>query len=279
MSGQLEQSVSHHYGRGGLAERIFAALEAAGADLDALTVDDLAPVDEFHTAGRVATLKALAMTPLEADMHVLDAGSGIGGTARRIATDHGCRVTGVDLTPEFTEVARLLTEKTRLSGECTFETASVLATPFADATFDAAVTMHVAMNVEDRASFYAELARVLKPGAPLCVFDVMKGPTAGMTYPVPWAESEATSFLKSAAETRALLEQAGFDVTDENNLRLFAIDFFHEAASRAEAAGAPPLGLHVLMGPSAQEKLANYLRAVEMRQIEPVILIARRQIV
>jgi MPBQ/MSBQ methyltransferase len=277
MSEQLEQSVSQHYGRGGLADRVFAALEAAGVDLGALTVEDLAPVDEFHTAGRVATLKALSMTPLKEDMHVLDAGSGIGGTARRIAVDFGCRVTGVDLTPEFTEVARLLTEKTRLSGACAFETASVLATPFADGTFDAAVTMHVAMNVEDRASFYAELARVLKPGAPLCVFDVMKGPSAGMIYPVPWAESKATSFLKSAAETRALLEEAGFDITDENNLRLFAIDFFHEAAVRAATAGAPPVGLHVLMGPSAQEKLANYLRAVEMHQIEPVILIARRR--
>jgi hypothetical protein len=77
MANTLETTVAAHYGRSCLTEAILAAAEAAGADVDNLGPADLAPVDEFHTAGRTATLKALAMLPLKTGMHVLDAGCGI----------------------------------------------------------------------------------------------------------------------------------------------------------------------------------------------------------
>ncbi len=47
--------VSTHYTVGDLERRILSALEADGKNLDALTVEDLAPVDEFHIRGREAT--------------------------------------------------------------------------------------------------------------------------------------------------------------------------------------------------------------------------------
>ena len=43
-----QPAVARHYGRGGLLDRILAALADAGKDVEHLTVDDLAPVDEFH---------------------------------------------------------------------------------------------------------------------------------------------------------------------------------------------------------------------------------------
>ncbi|MGD2133416.1 MAG: class I SAM-dependent methyltransferase [Maricaulaceae bacterium] len=277
MARNLETAVAAHYATGDLFGAIVAALEAAGADRDNLRIEDIAPVDEFHTAGRITTLQALEMTPLTADMHVLDAGCGIGGTARAVATERGCRVTGVDLTPEFVDVARRLTELTGLSEKCRFEVASVLDMPFEAASFDAGLTFHVAMNIEDRGRFYAELARVLKPGAPLCVFDVTKGPAEGMLYPVPWAETEATSFLKSTDETCALLEGAGFEITRRKSLRDFAIGFFEKVFARAaEADGPPPVGLHLLTGANSPEKFANYLAAVKAGQIEPAFVIGRR---
>jgi len=278
MADTLESNVAAHYGRGNLVEAILGGLEALGADLDDLAPEDLAPVDEFHTAGRIATLKALSMTPIAAGMHVLDAGAGIGGTARCLAGEFGCRVTGIDLTPEYVETARVLTEWTGLADACAFHLGSVVDLPFGDGQFDAGVSFHVAMNIDGRAGFYAELARVLRPGAPLCVFDVMKGPAPGMVYPVPWAETAATSFLRSHSETCALLRGAGFEIVTEENLRDFAIDFFHQAFAKAAAAGGPPpLGLHLLTGANAPEKLSNYLRACEAGQIEPVMLVARRR--
>ena len=189
MSSELEAAVAKHYGRPGLEQAIVAALTQQGAALDSLSPSDVAPVDEFHTAGRLATMKALEIFPIEAGMHVLDAGAGIGGTARVLAGEHDCRVTGIDLTPEYVETARRLTERLGLSEACRFEQGSVLDMPFADQSFDAGLTFHVAMNISDRSTFYGEIVRTLRSGAPLCVFDVMKGPADGMAYPVPWAES------------------------------------------------------------------------------------------
>ena len=277
MSGHLEERVAAHYQKPRLLDAIIEGLEQTGVDSNAPTPEDLAPVDEFHTAGRITTLQALAMTPIAADMHVLDAGCGIGGTARCLAKENGCRVTGIDLTPDYIDVAQALTERTGLSDVCDFHQGSVLDMPFADRSFDAAVTFHVAMNIEDRARFYAELARVSRQGAPLCMFDVMKGPAAGMRYPVPWAETETNSFLKTSDETCDLVKEAGFDIVATKSLREFAIDFFRDAfAKAAKLDGAPPLGLHILTGTNAPEKFANYAKALDEHRIDPVIVVARR---
>jgi len=277
MANATEQAVAAHYGKAGLADAILAGLAAAGADLDALTIEDLAPVDEFHTAGHVMTVKALAMTPLSPGMHVLDAGCGLGGTVRRLAVTHGCRATGVDLTPDYVEIARMLTARMGLSEQCAFEVGSATEMPFADAAFDAAVTLHAAMNIERRDLLYGELARVLKPAASLCIFDAMKGPAPGMPYPVPWAETEATSFLKTPEETKSLLTDAGFTISAEESQRDFAIKFFHDSfANSAKAGGPPPLGFHLLTGANAKEKFSNYTKALEGDQVAPVIIIATR---
>ncbi len=278
MSDGLEREVAAHYTSGGLVDRILQGLRQAGLSLDALSPEDLAPVDEFHTAGRITTLQALSLAPVEAGMRVLDAGCGLGGTSRHLAHERSCQVTGIDLTPEFVEAAQALTEWTGLGHACWFDVGSVLAMPYDDGAFDGAVTFHVAMNIGDRAGFYRELHRVVRPGGFLCLFDVMKGPAPGMVYPVPWAATDATSILKSRDETVQLLDRAGFRLRREANLRAFATDFFRKAIVRAaHGEGPPPLGLHLLLGESAPAKFANYLQALEAHQIEPVILVATRR--
>lgn len=274
----IERNVQAHYSRDGLLQAILDGAEASGLGPDALTPQALAPVDEFHTAGRVTTLKALELTAIEAGMHILDAGCGIGGTARCLATERGCRVTGLDLTPDYVEVAGLLSARLGLDQLCQFDQGSVLQMPYAQASFDGAFSFHVAMNIDSRETFYAELARVLRRGAQLCIFDVMQGPTAGMHYPVPWAESSATSFLRTRRQTATLLARAGFDILIEEDLREFAIGFFREMfAQGAQRPSPPPLGLHLLTGANTGEKFANYLKALEGHQIEPVMVVASRQ--
>ena len=278
MSDQLENRVAAHYSNPSLLAKIVEGLEQAGANASSPSIEDLAPVDEFHTAGRITTLQALEMTPITSGMHVLDAGSGIGGTARCLAREKGCRVTGVDLTADYVEVARALTAKTGLSETCSFQQASVLDLPFDEGAFDAAVSFHVAMNIEDRSRFYSELSRVLKPTAPLCLFDVMKGPTAGMHYPVPWAEIEANSFLKTPEETSSLIQAAGFELIEQKSLRDFAIAFFREVfAKAATQAGPPPLGLHLLTGANTPDKFQNYAKGLDDQMIDPVIMVATRR--
>ena len=274
MTEDLERAVARHYGRAGLKDRILAAIATAGLDANRLKAEDLAPVDEFHTGGRLETEHVLAKVKFGRNDRVLDVGCGLGGAARYLVGKFGCHVTGIDLTPEYVELASFLSEKTGLADRTDFKTASALRMPFADGAFDGAVTFHVAMNIKDRAGLYREIARVLKPGATLCIYDVMKGPDEGVRYPVPWAESAENSHLTSAGEMNDLLHAAGFRVTETEGRSKFAIDFFRERL--ASTAPPPALGLHLLTGENAKEKFVNYLHNVEHGSVAPTAMIARR---
>jgi SAM-dependent methyltransferase len=177
----LEEEVATHYTGTDRARAIVDALRAEGLDPDRLSVDDLAPVDEFHIRGRQATVELGAALGLGADQHVLDVGSGIGGASRYFAQVYGARVTGIDLTPEYCRLAARFARSTGLADRLEYRQCSALAMPFEDATFDAAYTQHVAMNIADKPALYAEIARVLKPGA--------VGSRAGGTRPPPGGRS------------------------------------------------------------------------------------------
>jgi len=272
----LENAVAEHYGAADLLARIDAGLKSGGVDPASLTLEDLAPVDEFHIGGRQATQHALSKMSLAASDHVLDVGCGLGGAARYIAAEFGCRLTGIDLTPEYIDVAQKLTARLGLSTSPRFETASALAMPFEDETFDAAITFHVAMNIPDRAGLYAEIARVLRPGAMLCIYDVMKTGPGDIVYPAPWAETAETSHVASPEETQGYLRQAGFEIVETESRREFALQFFRQRVAGGESDGPPPLGIHLLMGETWREKFKNMLQNTEAGRIAPVQMIARR---
>src|SRR5437879_9183658 len=106
------RTVADHYTRGALADTILAALAAAGKDIDHLTPDDLAPVDEFHSGQRNATVRLAQLAGLEGSERVLDVGCGIGGPSRYLASRFGCNVVVLDLTPELIETAEMLSWRT-----------------------------------------------------------------------------------------------------------------------------------------------------------------------
>lgn len=227
-------SLPDQYTSGDLLDRILAALAEAGHDLDPLDPEALAPVEDFHTLGRLATVAladAAAITPAD---RVVDLGSGIGGPSRFLARTYGCRVDGIDLTPEFQAVSEDLSRRTGLDGLVTAHVGDATATPFADGAFDVAWTQHVAMNIADKAGLYAEARRVLKPGGRLAFFDIMAGPEQPLHFPVPWADTPDLSFLVPPDDVRALVEAAGFEVDLWLDLSEDAVAFF------AAMAGAPP---------------------------------------
>ncbi len=271
---KIETKVAQHYGDSGLLARILDGLEAAGLDRNNLQAADLAPVEEFHTGGKAATEYAVAKMDLKAGQHVLDIGCGIGGTVRHIAEHRACQVTGIDLTPEYISAAKELSELTGLEQRVRFQVASALDMPFQDMSFDAAITLHVAMNIHDRVRLYNEIARVLKSGATFCLFDMMKKDAKPPEYPVPWARTAETSYLTTADEMLTLLDNAGFYIDEVEDRTAFALEFFKQNTS---AAASPPLGLHLVMGESAAEKLQNTLWNLENGRIAPVQMLARRK--
>src|SRR5581483_1421427 len=125
-------AVSAHYTVGDLGDTILASLRAAGLDPDALHVEDLAPLDQFHSGGAEATRALLRRAGLQRGMRVLDVGGGLGGPARLLAHEAGCTVTVLDLSAEFCRVGEMLTARVGLADRVAFRCGSALALPFAD---------------------------------------------------------------------------------------------------------------------------------------------------
>ncbi|MGH4000065.1 MAG: class I SAM-dependent methyltransferase, partial [Pseudonocardiaceae bacterium] len=196
-----EQAIGRHYSHGELEREILNVLSMLGADLENLDPDQLAPVDEFHIGGRLATVALANQLDLRPGLHVLDVGSGLGGTARYLARRHAVHVTGIDLTEEYVRVAASLSRRAGLAQFVQFRHGSATDLPFPDGSFDRACMLHVGMNVEDKAALFAEVRRVLVGGGSFGVYDVMRVGSGEVVYPVPWAATSATSFL---AETGAI---------------------------------------------------------------------------
>ncbi|WP_395678639.1 class I SAM-dependent methyltransferase [Inquilinus sp.] len=272
---EAEHQVARHYGRSGIEQAFLDALRAVGKDIDRLQPADLSGADEFHLGGPAATAALAADLGLGSDTHLLDIGCGLGGPARHLAAAQGCRVTGIDLTTEFVEAAEALTRRCGLTGRVSFRQASALAMPFPDGGFDAATLLHVGMNIADKAALFAEVRRVLKPGARFGVYDVMRVGEGDLPWPMPWAAAPETSFVATPETYRRLLQEAGFTVEAEHDRAALALRLAREARERAAARGPSPLGPQLLMGPTAPQRVGNVMAAVERGLIAPVAMVAR----
>ncbi len=271
------QDVTNHYTHGDLATAIRSGIVSLSKKVESITVDDLAPVDEFHIGGRQASEDFLSQLDLSPEKQVLDVGCGLGGAARFVASRYGSRVTGIDLTPEYIETGNVLCGWVGLGNSISLHQGSALAMPFADRAFDRAYMLHVGMNIDDKPKLCSEVSRVLRSDSLFGIYDVMRIGDDELTYPVPWATTAASSALATPAQYREALQAAGFSVIAERNRRDFALAFFDQLRARTAAAGGPPpLGLHILMGRNTPDKVQNMIQNISNGRIAPVELIARK---
>ncbi|SHH47632.1 class I SAM-dependent methyltransferase [Marivita hallyeonensis] len=269
------QDIAEHYHSGHLLKRISDG--CAALDLTPpLSPDALAPVDEFHIGGRRATVPFVQALQLREGDQVLDLGSGLGGPARFVASTTGAHVTGIDLTPEFVETARVLTEWAGLTDRVRFLEGSVLDLPLDTASIDAAYMIHVGMNIADKTALATEVRRVLKPNGSFAIYDVMQVRDGQMDFPVPWAARPELSALASPETYEAALKSVGFDIVDRIDRTAFAKQFFADlATAQKQADGPPPLGLHLVMGADTAVKVRHMVKNVETGLIAPIELHAR----
>jgi len=273
---ETHSAVADHYARESLIAAIRAGLAAMGKTESTVTAEDLSPVDEFHIGGREATGEVAGQLALVAGDRVLDIGCGLGGPARQIAAHYGCHVTGIDLTRDYVEAGNVLSGWLNLTDRVWLQQGNALALPFAEGFFAAAYMLHVGMNIVDKSALFSEAARVLRTGARLGVYDVMRTGEGDLAYPLPWASTPETNAIAAPAQYREALSAAGFEFISERNRRDVALNYF--AQQRANAAtGSTALGVQTLMGARRPQMVRNMIETISAGRIAPVEIIARRR--
>ena len=276
MADSTDSRVEEHYTHRDLAAAIFEALAAAGKNVNNLTLQDLAPVDEFHVRGQEATAELARAARLDATMHVLDVGSGVGGPSRYLAAEFGCRVTGLDLTEEYCRTAQVLADRIGLGNRILYRQGNALNMPFDAESFEVAWTQHTAMNIEDKSSMYSEMWRVVKRGGLIAIYDILVGDSGPVHFPVPWAREPSISFLATPDELHDLLEQVGFEILRWRDTTDLGREWFRAMRRRIREEGAAPLGFHVLLGPDFQTMTQNMIRNLDENRIALIEVLARK---
>ena len=262
--------IDGQYSTGLSRQNIEQALIAAGKDLKHLRPADLAVFEDFHTLGRIATIQLADLAEITNHDHVLDAGSGIGGTARFLADRFGCKVTAIDLTEEYCETAGWLNRLVGLDDRITVRQGDVTELPFADASFQVVISQHVQMNVADKDRLYQQARRVLVDGGRLAIWDITSGVPGELDYPLPWAGRPDLSHLVSVDDLRAIVEAAGFAPRQWNDLTEGAGTIMETFLSSPPG----PLGLHTFVDNFA-EKVNNLSRGLSDGRLRVIQGVAR----
>ena len=266
----MNDTIQNQYSTGLSRGNIEQALISAGKDLDQLEPADLGLLEDFHTMGRYATSQLVDLVGITRESAVLDAGSGIGGTARYVADYCGCTVTAVDLTDEYCETSRWLNRLVGLDDRISVRQADVTRLPFADGTFEVAISQHVQMNVGDKARLYSEARRVLANGGRFALWDITSGESGELDYPLPWADDAARSHLVTPDQLRALLESAGFAIEHWNDLTDQAAAFMQTLLAQPRN----PLGLHAFVT-DFNRKVENLTQALGDGRLRAIQAVAR----
>ena len=250
-----------------LTDRILSTLKELGRDLDSITYRDLIPVSELHNRGKQATSDLARLAAVGPHHHVLDVGCGIGGPARTLAAEFGCRVTGIDISKEFCAAARSLNGLVGLSDGIAIQHADALSLPFEDQSFDIVWTQHASMNIADKRSLFSEMHRVLRPDGKLALHDVLAGPTQPIQFPVPWAPDPSVSFLATPDEVRTFAQASGFrELAWQDHTRLTE-DWWQNMRERASGQKPSPLNPGLVMGSQFPVMANNMYRNIRERRV------------
>lgn len=279
-----------------------------GVDANSVETDvlSLAGADEFHIGGAAATVHLFEKIGIRDGDVIMDFGSGLGGPARQAAVRYPkSKVIGVDITPKFVEAGKAINTWSKIAtqigdrvalhvGDCT----SLDAELFRTASVDKAYSIHVAMNIKDKVAFAKEVARVLRPGGRVGIFEQMANPnppTAWMSlpccgrssattynvnsklqYPLPWARTQEESFCAAPDDYILAFEMAGMRLVPElrEDRTNDMLDFFSQMQRKmmwhfaSNFTLAPPeFGPAILMGADLTTKLSNYKKAVSNGQL------------
>ncbi|MEX1172742.1 MAG: methyltransferase domain-containing protein [Chloroflexota bacterium] len=205
-------AIRSRWDRGGLAAAVSAAVLAMYPGRTSLTVDELAPLDQFHSGGMTFTRRLASIARIAPGSRVLDVGGGLGGPARTLAADLGCKVTVIDLAASYVEAGRMLTVLAGLRDRVTHVVGDALELPFDDAAFDVVWTQNSGMNIAAKEAMYTGFRRVLRQAGTLAMQEPVAGPCEPRVYPLMWASGPEHDHVRTEEALRTVVEANGFRV-------------------------------------------------------------------
>jgi SAM-dependent methyltransferase len=256
-----EARIARQYGSPHLADKLLASLRNAGKNVESLARDDLKTFEEFHLRGRRATRELARLAGIGGHMQLLDLGCGVGGPARTLAAEYGCRVIGLDLSFEYCRATAVLSARLGMSRQIKVVHGNAMHLPFQGAAFHSVWSQHTLMNIPAKARLFEEAQRVLRPGGRLAFYEVLVGSGAALDFPLPWADSSDLSFLPDAEEMLHDLAACGFSIESWQDVTAEVLEWGKRAMA-TDPGRAAPLGLDLVIGADHARKTANLLAAL-----------------
>lgn len=184
----------------------------------------------FHDAKNRGHAEALENTnrvladiaEIRAGIRVLDAGCGIGGSSIWMARERGAEVVGVTLVPSQVRRARRQAARQGLEGSVQFRVADYTDTGLDEDSFDVVWALESLCHAPDKAAFYCEATRVLRPGGRLIVAEYFRTgrdlPAAHESVVREWLDGWEIPDIDTHAEHLAAAARAGLrDVVIEDH--------------------------------------------------------------
>ncbi len=271
MNEVYKAKINEHYGKVSILDSILEKLKINKIDPDNLTRKDLETFEDFHIGGKLATHHLAEFANFPKGAKVLDIGCGIGGPARTLAEDYGCKVVGVDLTEAYVHAATQLTSMLRMEDKVSFSQGDATGTlPFESKEFDYVWLQHVTMNIEDKKNLFKEVHRLLKDDGKLVFYEIIKGNDQPIAYPVFWSPTDELSFLVNKNSYKSALEDAGLVEQVWEDKSQFASDWFQKMLDNMKASGPPKLGLKVIIADDVPIKAKNILDGINEGKLQVV---------
>ena len=265
--------VDQFWTRGNLKERIHNALTESNLNKSDLKIEDLHPIDQYHARGIAATRELAEKLDVKENQTMIDVGCGLGGPARYFAKKFNCNVVGVDITPAFVEVGIDFNKRTNMTDKVSLSISDGNTLPFDNSIFDAAISQHVTMNVENRERFFSEIFRVLKKDTIFAFSEHGLGPIGNPIFPLPWADDDKMSFLIKPELTIELLNKIGFKNISFLETGTKYMEGYKKSIKEKNASKKTILGMHVIGGPTMFDRQKNSMLCIKEKRTLPFEII------
>ena len=186
----------------------------ATGNLDIQDLLDLGHLDQYHYFGSKACDRAIDYLSLNANSHVLDIGSGVGGPARYITYKTKCNFHCVELRKDFNEIAQELTQRTGLDQQIQYLTGSILSSQVTDAllpnSFHNIISFLTFLHIEERDKLLEICFNSLQENGCIYLEDYVANCELTPEVKTTLKEVVQAPYVPTREAYRYHLEQAGF---------------------------------------------------------------------